>query len=159
MNTVNCEIKSLVDCQQHIPALAKLWYEEISRHWVPNASIDRNLQGLVDHLNRNTLPIACIALQDGKPVGMACLRDTDGIMPGVGPWLGSLIVDPRYRNQKIGERLIDAVKAQAKILGYPLLYLLAFDATIPGWYTRLGWEPIGEDKLFGHQVAVMRNYL
>jgi hypothetical protein len=35
MNKQDFEIKLLTDCREHIPALAKLWYEEISRHWAP----------------------------------------------------------------------------------------------------------------------------
>jgi hypothetical protein len=40
-------------------------------------------------------------------------------------------------------------------MGYNILYLLAFDPTIPSWYAKLGWESIGNDELFGHQVTVM----
>jgi len=35
------EIKFLTDCQEFIPALGTLWYEEISRHWVKDASMAR----------------------------------------------------------------------------------------------------------------------
>jgi len=38
----------------------------------------------------------------------------------------------------VGEALINIVKDQAKNLGYQILYLLAFDPTIPNWYARLG---------------------
>lgn len=71
------------------------------------------------------------------------------------PWLGSLVVDPAYRKLKIGEALVDAIKNQAKAWQHTHVYLLAFDQTIPNWYTRLGWKKIGVDKLFGHQVTVM----
>ena len=42
-----------------------------------------------------------------------------------------------------------------KNLGHQVLYLLAFDPTIPNWYTRLGWTHIGDDELFSHRVTVM----
>lgn len=71
------------------------------------------------------------------------------------PWLGSLVVDPNYRQQKVGERLINAIKQQALNFGHKKLYLLAFDSTIPNWYAKLGWKQIGDDQLFGHTVAVM----
>lgn len=145
------EIKFLTDCQQHIPTLGKLWYEEISRHWSPDASIEKAKEKLIGHLNENKMPMAFVALLDGQAVGMACLRETDGIRPGVTPWLGSLVVHPEYRGQKVGEALIDTVKEQAKNFGHHILYL----PTIPGWYTRLGWKNIGDAELFGHRVAVM----
>ncbi|MEO8402876.1 MAG: GNAT family N-acetyltransferase [Gammaproteobacteria bacterium] len=155
MKNLNCEIKLLASCQEHIPVLAQLWYEEISRHWAPNASIEKAQQKLVDHLNSNSMPIAYVAISGGDAVGMACLRETDGIRPGVTPWLGSLVVSPEYRGHKVGEALINIVKDQAKNLGHQVLYLLAFDLTIPNWYARLGWTYIGDDELFGHRVAVM----
>jgi predicted N-acetyltransferase YhbS len=151
----NIEIKFLTDCKEHIPTLAKLWYEEISRHWVPDSSIEKAKDRLIAHLNEDKIPMAIVALHDKSPVGMACLRETDGIQPGITPWLGSLVVNPKFRGQQIGETLIDAVKAKAKLFHHDILYLLAFDPTIPNWYARLGWQTIGEDSLLGHRVTVM----
>jgi GNAT superfamily N-acetyltransferase len=153
--TMQIAIKNLLDCQEHQASLAELWYQEISRHWVADASVDRAMTNLSRHLNRDQMPLALIALDGSKLAGMACLRETDGIKPGVTPWLGSLVVDPAYRNKGVGQLLIDAVKAQAKNLGHDTLYLLAFDPTIPGWYASLDWQHIGYDELFGHRVTVM----
>jgi predicted N-acetyltransferase YhbS len=155
MKKLNCEIKLLTDCQEYIPVLAELWYQEISRHWAPHASVEKAKQKLVEHLNSDKMPIAYVALLGDQAVGMACLRENDGIRPGVAPWLGSLVVSPKYRGHRVGEALINAVKDQAKDLGHQVLYLLAFDPTIPNWYARLGWTHIGDDELFGHRVAVM----
>lgn len=155
MKKLNCEIKLLTSCQEYIPILAKLWYEEISRHWAPNASIVKAQQNLTEHFNSDSMLMAYVALCDDEAVGMACLRVTDGISPGIAPWLGSLVVNPKHRGQKIGETLIRAVKDKAKNIGHQILYLLAFDTTIPNWYARLGWAQIGDDELLGHRVAVM----
>lgn len=152
---VRITIKNLMDCQDHLPFLAELLYQEIGRHWVPEASSQRASDKLKTHLNRDILPLALVALDGDKPVGMACLRETDGIKPGICPWLGSLVVNPEYRSEGVGQALIDAVKSQAKILGFDILYLLAFDPTIPSWYTSLGWQHIGHDELVGHRVTVM----
>lgn len=151
----NIEIKLLADCEKHISSLANLWYEEISRHWAPNASIEKAQQKLVDHLNSDSMPMAYVAICGDEAIGMACLRETDGIRPGITPWLGSLVVSPKLRGNKVGEALINRVKEQAKNLGHSILYLLAFDPTIPNWYARLGWKHIGDDELFGHRVSVM----
>lgn len=151
----NIQIKFLADCQQHIPYLAKLWYEQISKHWAPNASIARATENLLKHANKNLLPLTLIALENDQPLGMASLRENDGIQPHHAPWLGSLVVDPAHRKQKIGEQLIEAINKQASKFGYKKIYLLAFDPTIPSWYAKLGWKPIGNDQLFEHQVAVM----
>lgn len=158
MNT-SIQIKLLTECTDHIPALSRLWYEEISRHWVPGSSIEKAKQKLVEHLNDNSLPMAYVALQDDQAVGMACLRENDGIRPGLTPWLGSLVVHPDYRRNQLGELLIETVKSQARMLKHEILYLLAFDPAIPAWYSRLGWKEIGEDELFGHRVTVMNTLL
>lgn len=154
LNT-DIEIKFLTECKDQIPDLAILWYEQISKHWVPNASIERAKENLLKHTNQNQMPLTLVALQNGKAVGMASLRENDGIRSDLAPWLGSLVVDPNYRQQKIGERLINAIKQVALKFGYKKLYLLAFDSTIPNWYAKLGWQPISDDRLFGHTVAVM----
>lgn len=149
------KIKLLADCLQHVPVLAELWYEHISRHWVPNASVEKAKQNLIRHANYQQLPMTFVALEDIQPLGMASLRENDGIQPERAPWLGSLVVNPVSRNQKIGEQLIEVVKQRTCLLGYQKLYLLAFDQTIPTWYARLGWKSIGTDDLFGHPVVVM----
>ena len=148
-------IKNLLDCQEHLNSLAELLYQEIGRHWVSGASIERAKDRLLTHLNRDKMPFALVALDGDKPVGMACLRDTDGIRPGVSPWLGSLVVNPEYRARGVGHKLIDAVKSQARLFWHETLYLLAFDQTIPDWYEKLGWRHLGYDELLGHRVTVM----
>lgn len=149
------EIKLLKDCSEHISELANLWYEGISKQWVPNSSVERAKLQLQEHLNHNKMPVTLVAFFRGKPMGMASLRENDGIRPDLAPWLGSLVVHPEHQRQKIGEKLIDATKNQAKIFGHGALYLLAFDLTIPSWYARLGWQTIGHDQLFNHPVEVM----
>ena len=151
----NVEIKYLAECREHIPQLAILWYEGISKHWVPSASIERAQQNLNKHLNDEKMPLTLVVLYDGKPIGMASLRENDGICPDLIPWLGSLVIDHAYRGQGMGNKLIKAVKNQAKNFGYEKLYLLAFDKTIPSWYKQLGWKEIGTNKLFEHSVTVM----
>lgn len=100
------EIKFLADCQQHISYLSKLWYEQIIRHWAPNPSIERASKKLLKHANKNQLPLTLVALENDQPLGMASLRENDGIQPHRAPWLGSLVVDPVHRNQKIVEQSI-----------------------------------------------------
>jgi N-acetylglutamate synthase-like GNAT family acetyltransferase len=149
------EIKLLTECPEHIPALAILWYEEIGRHWVADASIERAAERFHTHLHVDQLPLAYVACSQGRPIGMACLRQFDGIRAALFPWLGGLVVHPDYRGQQVGEKLIDAIKQQAKNFGHPMLYLLTFDKALPVWYRRLGWQMMESDELLGHAVTVM----
>lgn len=155
INTKDYEIRLLDNCQEHLPTLAKLWYEEISRHWNPNTSIESATQTLITHMNDGKLPIAFVALHNDQAIGMVCLREKDGIPPDVSPWLGSLVVHPKYRGHHVGKDLINTVKKHAKHLGYDTLHLLAFDPTISSWYTKLGWQSTGSCELLGHQVTIM----
>lgn len=149
------EIQLLFSCKQHIPRLAALWYEGIGKQWVPNASIEHAKKKLTEYLNDEHLPLTLVATHNKQPIGMASLRINDGIQPGLTPWLGGLVVDPAFQHCKIGKRLIDAIKQKSFAMGFKKVYLLAFDPTIPTWYTKLGWKSIGTDLLFGHSVVVM----
>lgn len=155
MNDLQIEIKLLADCIEHIPSLAQLQFDAISQHWVPGATVEQVAERLTKHANHEKLPLSLVALQDNNPLGMVSLRENDGIRLDLAPWLGSLVVNPRYRGMGLGIKLIEACKTMALARGNKMLYLLAFDPTIPDWYARLGWKRIGTDMLFGHQVAVM----
>jgi len=45
---------------------------------------------------------------------MCSLRENDGIRPDITPWLGSLVVDPKYQRQGIGNMLIDTTLLKAR---------------------------------------------
>lgn len=152
---IDVKIKLLADCQEHIPQLAALNYQELGRFWNPSASIERAEQNLVKHSNRDQMPLTFVVIHNEKPIGMASLRENDGVRPDLVPWLGGLVVNPDYRGCGVGRGLIEAVKSQARLLGYDKLFLLAFDKTIPNWYAKLGWKDIGVDQLNGYPVVVM----
>ena len=138
-----------------IPALANIWHEVLGKIWVPDVPVERVIARFADHLNDQALPITFIALDDDLPVGMCSLRENDGIRPDLTPWLGSLVVDPKYQKQGIGKMLIDVTVLKAKELGFEKLYLFAFDPTIPEYHECLGWRKIGMDEFKSHPVTVM----
>nr|WP_243397313.1 GNAT family N-acetyltransferase [Holospora curviuscula] len=86
---------------------------------------------------------------------MCSLRKNDGIRPGIIPWLGSLVVDPKYQKQGIGSMLIDMTLLKVKELCFKKLYLFAFDPAILEYYERLGWSQICMDEFTSHPVTVM----
>jgi N-acetylglutamate synthase-like GNAT family acetyltransferase len=57
-------------------------------------------------------------------------------------------VAEKYRHRKIGEKLIEHAKQQAKDFGFEKMYLYTTDKTIHLWYEKLGWKIIKEDILF-----------
>ena len=72
------------------------------------------------------------------------------------PWLGSLVVDPKYQKQGIGKALINATVDKAKEFGFEKLHLFTIDLTVPEYYQRLGWKKIGVDEYKSHPVEVMK---
>ena len=138
-----------------IPALAHIWHEVLGKIWVPDVPVERVITRFADHLKIHALPITFVALDGDLPVGMCSLRENDGIRPDLTPWLGSLVVDPKYQKQGIGKMLIDVTVLKAKELGFEKLYLFAFDSTIPEYYKCLGWSPICMDEFKSHPVTVM----
>lgn len=149
------KIELLKNHPNTIPAVAHIWHEVLGKIWVPDVPVERVITRFADHLNDQALPITFIALDGDLPVGMGSLRENDGIRPNLTPWLGSLVVDPKYQKQGIGKMLIDVTVLKAKELGFEKLYLFTVDPTTPEYYKRLGWKQIGMDEFKYHPVTVM----
>jgi N-acetylglutamate synthase-like GNAT family acetyltransferase len=111
------------------------------------------------HQNKDALPLTLLAKVDGKFVGMASLREADGVHEELKPWLGSLYIDRAYRSKNIGERLIDATKKKAREMGYKELFLLTFEETLPDWYQTLGWTEVMRDTFKGNPIIIMKTPL
>lgn len=132
----------LAESKQYIPELAQLWIDEVGKDADPRPDIDKIQLRFEQHCNKDKLPLAYVGIYQNKPIGMVCLRITEGIQNDLSPWLGGLVVHPDYRGRKIGEKLVAVVKERAKILGYAKLYLLC-DDSLSIWYEKLGWQKIG----------------
>jgi N-acetylglutamate synthase-like GNAT family acetyltransferase len=113
--------------------------------------IESLYRGELEHDMSTTI----IALYDQVPVGSATLELNSSIRPDLGPWLGDLVIDPKYQKQGIGKILVEAAVLKAKELGFEKAYLFAFDPTIPEYYKRLGWKKIGMEEFNSHPVTVM----
>ena len=137
-----------------IPALAHIWHEVLGKIWMPGIGIEE-IESLYHEELEHDMPLTYIALYNQIPVGSATLELNGGIRADLRPWLGDLVVDPKYQKQGIGKMLVDVAVLKAKELGFKKLYLFAFDSTIPEYYKRLGWKKIGMDEFKSHPVTVM----
>jgi N-acetylglutamate synthase-like GNAT family acetyltransferase len=84
------------------------------------------------------------------PVGTATLlaHDVDTEQwPELSPWLAAVYVVPEYRQRGIGAALVNAIVAQATVLGVGALYLSTVGRE--EFYARLGWQVVDrrEDKI------------
>lgn len=137
-----------------IPTLANIWHEVLGKIWMPEIGIEEIKSLYYEELNQD-MPLTYIALYGEIPVGSCTLQLNDGVRPDLGPWIGDLVVDPKYRKQGIGKMLVDATKNKASELGFRKLYLFAFDPTIPAYYARLDWKKIGMDEFKSYPVTLM----
>lgn len=148
------KIQLLVDNEHLIPEIAQLKFQEFSS-LAPKKTLDDFVQGLKTHLNGKELPITYVLVNETKEfVGTFSLRKYDmETHQHLTPWVGSVLVSPKYRNQGIGAFLVEQVELKAKEMGYPQLYL--FTPKSEAWYQKLGWRTI-EHTLFNQtSVAVM----
>ena len=137
-----------------IPTLSNIWREVLGKIWMPEIGIEE-IESLYHEELQHDMPLTYIALHDQIPVGSATLELNGGIRPDLRPWLGDLVIDPKYQKQGIGKMLADTTVKKAKELGFEKLYLFAFDPTIPEYYERLGWKKISMDEFKSHPVTVM----
>ena len=137
-----------------IPRCAEIWHEVLGKIWMPELGIEEIESLSREELNQD-FPLTYIALDGEIPVGFGTLELTCGIRPDLGPWLGDLVVDPKYQKQGIGKMLVDVIVKKAKQLGFEKLYLFTFDPSIPRYYQRFGWKKIGMDEFKSRPVTVM----
>lgn len=137
-------IHLLKDCPEHIPALTDIWFQLLGR-FDAETTADGMQNILSTYLHDDRLPLAFVALCDGKPVGMCRLRADGELHPECSPRISSLVVAPAYQQHGIGRMLMDATVAKARELGFKKIYLFVVEPLVFAWYVRLGWQKIGED--------------
>jgi N-acetylglutamate synthase-like GNAT family acetyltransferase len=132
-----------------IPGLLEHW-----RDILPDQTWKSRVERFRTHMNRDVLPIAWIAHDDGIATGTAALRTSD--LHGredLGPWLGGVYVEPRFRRRGIASALCDVVAAKARALGHRRLFLFTLDKQ--SLYARLGWRSSERIIWQGHRAEIM----
>jgi predicted N-acetyltransferase YhbS len=137
-----------------IPSCAEIWHEVLGKLWMPEFGIEE-IESLYYEELKYDMPLTYVALDGDISVGSCTLELNGGVRPDLVPWIGDLVVDPKYQRQGVGKMLLNTTIEKAKDLGFETLYLFAFDPTIPDYYERLGWQKIGMDKFKSHPVTVM----
>lgn len=137
-----------------IPKLSSIWHEVLGKIWMPEIGIEE-IESLYYEELKQDMPLTYIALDGASSVGSCTLQLNDEVRPDLGPWIESLVVDPKYQKQGIGKMLLDVTVEKAKELGFDKLYLFAFDPAIPAYYQRFGWKKIGMDEFKSHRVTLM----
>jgi GNAT superfamily N-acetyltransferase len=146
-------ISYLADYPEYVPVVASWIFYEWDCH-APGMTLHQVETKFRNHLNRDSLPLAVIALADGLPVGTASLiiHDMD-TRPDLSPWLAAVYVPPEHRNQGIGSAMVRAVEDVGKRLRIGRLYLFTPDRE--RFYARLGWSVMERTEYRNQRVAIM----
>lgn len=152
-------IMPLRDCQYYIPKLAEIWINVLGKKWMPDLSHEYIEKLIREWIEKETLPMACVAMENDKPIALASLQKSCGIETDLTPWLGSLVVDEQYQGKGIGKLLVEAILQSARNLGYNRVYLFTFDKGLVNFYEKLGWHRLGVNEFMAKPVIIMEKVL
>ena len=121
-------------------------FAETAAKWIYDEFIDGIRDGFsyetilesTKSCHKQNLPIRLISIDDDECIGTISLVSNDLKCRDYTPWLAALYVDNRFRNQGVGEQLIEHIKKITVQLGYKELYLRTENTS--GYYRKLGWD-------------------
>jgi predicted N-acetyltransferase YhbS len=136
-----------------MPQLLEVVADRIWRRWSKNRGYD--LQFVIDKLQDiafSDSEFTLVGHMSGHFVGSISLLNRDlHARPHLSPWIAAVWVEPEYRKNKVGARLVSAAEDVAFAAGHSKLYL-ACSAELRPFYAALGWSEIeanvGEDRSY-----------
>jgi predicted N-acetyltransferase YhbS len=147
----------LADQPELVPVLADWFFDEWGSSDA-NSSRDRIRGILLDHLNRDRVPLAIVILRNSNPIASASLKIREmETHPQYLHWLGGVFVHPDYRQQGIGSNLVHYTADEAKKLKVDELYL--YTRSHERFYVQLGWQVIERPIYEGRIAIVMKRIL
>ncbi len=151
------EIEPLSNNMHLFESVAEMKYQEFSYL--------TEQEKLADYLNRQkqyvtdqVLPKAYIALHQGQLIGTFTLKLEDlSTRTDLSPWIGGMVVSPKYRRQGIGAFIVSQAEHFFMQLGYSQIYLFTPDKE--GWYSKMGWRVLERTFLHQFPITVMSKQL
>lgn len=147
------EIRLLVERPDCVSTVATWVFREWG-HLSPGSTLDQVIEEYHARAQRAAIPLALVALVEGRPVGTASLIAHDMVSrPELYPWLAAVYVLPEQRGQGIGSRLVRRMEQEACLLEVGTLYLMTPDRVT--FYQRLGWVEMERTNYRDEDVTLM----
>jgi predicted N-acetyltransferase YhbS len=151
--TRRVRIESIADHPDLVEAIAR-WHWDEWGHVDPGGSLASWTAGLRRRTNRGRIPTTYVALDADELLGSVPLVEHDmATRRDLAPWLAGLYVAPAHRGRGVGSALARHAVRQAAAMGVGRLYLYTGPAR--GFYERLGWRAIADERYEGEPVVVM----
>ena len=156
----------LADRREFTPVLARWLHAEWGR-LRPTETVAARTARLEGACGHRQVPTAFVAVTeagddgDPRPLGCARLVACDlATRAELSPWLAGVFVAPAHRGRGVGAALVGRVIEEARVLGFPRLYLYTPGPGI--LYTRLGWmvrERTLYPPLWGEQTLTVMEFV
>ena len=149
------QIHFLAEHPNLIEPLARLSWSE----WQPiylerGQTFDDAVNNYRERTNTDCLPLTLVALHDDELVGTVSLKYHDlDTRPNLDPWLGALLVLPKWRGRGIASALMERAVEIARQLHLEQLYLWTHSAE--GLYLKLGWKVVERTQYCRKEIVVM----
>lgn len=154
---IDIEFAFLTDRPEFVPTVAQWWMDEWPR---AGMGLDDVVERLAANLNRDRIPVQVIALDAGRAVGSAVLKQHEirEQYPQLANWLGSVFVVRDARGKGVASALCARVIDLALEFDLDVLHLQTQDTT-GGLYARLGWQTIDRILSEGRDTLIMKKKL
>lgn len=132
--------------------------EKVEWFWKTWGSEDNRMfyEDCMRHSRESDVPCFYIIKDAGRIIGtVALLRNELVSRQDLTPWLACLYVDPTYRNQGLGFKMMEEVCKKAAGMGYQHVYL---STDLEGYYEKAGWTYMDDCYgLSGGQIKVYKS--
>ena len=152
------EICDLLDRFEHAETIVQWihdeWNEQSGRTYAETKA------RFIDGIERDKIPVTVIALRQGEVIGVASLREDDGVdwIPGLTPWITAVYVHEKARGNGVARRLCETLETRAEKLGVSELFLATskFEDSL---YHRMGYKHYDFAEYKGETNAILSKKL
>ena len=147
------KVEYLADHPSHLPTVAA-WQHAQFGYLTPNATLEDRTERLRRSLQKDSLPMAFVALSgSGTLMGSAGILPTTITHQHLTPWLSSVFVPGEYRGNGIASALSLRAANEAARLGFNRLYL--FTPLSEALYARIGGTTFERIEYNGVPLTLM----